>query len=61
MKSVFGEVLSNDIHTETGEKIDAVFGFRSIIARVVTSPVVIGTTTTLLRVVADKAVKLYRE
>jgi len=61
MKSVFGEVMSNDIYTESGEKIDAIFGFRSIIARVVTSPIVIGTTTTLLRVVANKAVKLYKE
>jgi hypothetical protein len=60
MKSVVGEVMDYDMHTESGEKLDAVFGFRSIIARTVTSPIVIGTTTTLLKVVAKNAINLYR-
>ena len=60
MKSVVGEVMDYDMHTESGQRLDAVFGFRSIVARIVTSPVVIGTTTTLLRKVAENAVKLYR-
>jgi ASC-1-like (ASCH) protein len=60
MKSVVGEVMDYDVHTESGERIDAIFGFRSIMARVVNSPFIIGTTTTLLRKVAEKAVKVYK-
>lgn len=60
MKSVFGEVLDKDIHTESGTKIDSVFGYRSIIARIVTSPIVMGTTTTILKIIAKKAVKIYK-
>jgi hypothetical protein len=61
MKSVFGEVMGHDMHTESGEKIDAVFGFRSIAARVVCSPVVMGTTISLLKVIGRKAVEIYRD
>ncbi len=59
LKSVFGEVMDYDMTTETGEKIDAVFGQKSIDARIVLSPEIIGTTTTLLRVIAKHAVQLY--
>lgn len=61
MKSVFGEVLDYEVKTETGEEIDAIFGFRSIAARVVESPVIMGTTITLLKVIAGQAVKIYRK
>jgi len=60
MKSVVGEVMDYDVKTESGERVDAIFGFRSIMARVVTSPIIIGTTTTLLKKVAEKAVKVYK-
>jgi hypothetical protein len=60
MKSVIGEVMDYDVHTESGERVDAIFGFRSIMARVVNSPFIIGTTTTLLKKVAEKAVKVYK-
>lgn len=60
MKSVFGEVMDHDMHTETGEKIDAIFGYQSIAGRVVLSPDIIGTTTTLLRVIAKQASQIYR-
>lgn len=59
MKSVFGEVMDYDMITESGERIDAVFGYNSILARVVNSPFIIGTTTTLLKKVAEKAVNIY--
>jgi hypothetical protein len=59
MKTVFGEVIDYPMHTQNGEEIDAVFGFRSISARVVLSPLIIGTTTTLLKQVAKKAIDIY--
>jgi hypothetical protein len=59
MKTVFGEVIDQSMHTQTGEEIDAVFGFRSISARVVLSPLIIGTTTTLLKLIAKKAIDIY--
>ena len=60
MKSVFGEVMDYDMVTESGEKIDAVFGYQSINARTVISPSLIGTTNTLLKVIANQAIKIYR-
>jgi hypothetical protein len=60
MKTVFSEVLDDDLITENGEVIDAVFGGTSIAARIVNSPDIIGTTNTLLKVIAKKAVALYK-
>lgn len=60
LKTVFGEVMDYDIISESGEKIDAIFGDKSIAARIVTSPYLMGTTITLLRVGAKKAVQIYR-
>lgn len=60
MKTVFGRVLENDWKTESGLVIDAVFGAKSIADRIVTSPYVIGTTTTLLDLIGKKAVEIYR-
>jgi hypothetical protein len=60
LKSVIGEVMDYDMHTESGAKIEAIFGYRSIAARIVTSPVVMGTTATLLKVIAQNAVKMYK-
>lgn len=61
LKSVVGEVMDYSMTTETGEKIGLVFGYRSVLARVVTSPFIIGTTNTLLNVIADKAVQIYKK
>ena len=58
MKSVIGEVMSGKVETESGEEIDAMFGMRSINARVVLSPIELGTTAALLEVIAKKAVEL---
>lgn len=60
MKSVFGEVLDYEMKTESGEAIDAVFGRRSIAARIVLSPDIIGTSTTLLKVIAKKQLRFIR-
>lgn len=59
MKTVFGEVMQTPPVTESGKTIDAVFGQKSIADRIVLSPEIIGTTTTLLDVIGQKAVAAY--
>lgn len=61
MKSVIGEVMDYSVHAQDGTKVDAIFGFRSIAARIVESPIIIGTTTTLLKKFAEKVVQIYRK
>ena len=61
MKTVFGEVLDEPIITEHGEEVDAVFGAKSVDDRIVLSPHIIGTTTTLLRLIGEKAYALYKK
>ena len=60
LKTVFGEVFDGDMKTEDGELVDAVFGGKSVHARIVNSAWAIGTTNTLLSVLAKKAVQAYR-
>ena len=60
LKSCVGEVIEQDVFTESNEKVEAIFGYRSVEARIVNSPAMIGTTATLLGVVAKKAAALYR-
>lgn len=59
MKTIFGRVMSGENRTESGEDLDAIFGYTSISNRIVLSPDLIGTTTTLLKVIAKQAVKVY--
>lgn len=61
MKTIFGRVMSGDNKTESGEDIDAVFGFQSISNRIVNSPFGIGTTNTLLKVISKRAAEIYRK
>jgi hypothetical protein len=60
MKSVHGAVMETPPRTEDGETIDAVFGMRSIEARIVESPLIMGTTAYLLHIGRKKAAALYR-
>jgi hypothetical protein len=60
LKTVFGEVMERDMVTESGVKIGAVFGAKSVADRIVSSPELIGTTSTLLDVIATAAVRLYK-
>ena len=67
-KAIFGNQLKftigsvfEDIQTERGEEVDATFGFISIQNRIVNSPNLIGTTSSLIKVLQDKAVKMYFE
>lgn len=59
MKTVFGNVYEEKILSESGIEIGAIFGYRSIMNRIVNSPVLIGTTATLLDVISKKACELY--
>lgn len=60
MKSVHGEVMNYKVTTETGEEVDALFSFKSCYKRVVTSPFVMGTTITLLKLTAKKVISAYK-
>lgn len=60
MKTVFGRVMTGEVTTESGKVVDAIFGQKSIADRIVLSPEIIGTTTTLLDVIAKKAVEAYK-
>jgi hypothetical protein len=60
MKTVFGKVMEQELKTESGTVIDCVFGYKSVYDRIVNSPAIIGTTTTLLDVIAKRAVAAYK-
>lgn len=60
MKSVISKVLEHDWKTEDGQLIDIVFGAKSIGDRIVRSPYLISTTSTLLKAIGDQAVEIYR-
>ncbi len=60
MKSVHGEVMNYKVTTESGEEVDALFSFKSCYKRVVTSPFVMGTTISLLKLGAKKVVEAYK-
>jgi hypothetical protein len=60
MKTVHGRVFGDNVRTASGQKIDAIFGQKSIADRIVLSPELIGTTTTLLNVLAKRAVAAYK-
>lgn len=61
MKTVFGHVLDGIHETESGIELDAIFGYKSVQDRIVLSPMIIGTTNTLLRVIGENAAELYFE
>ena len=60
MKTIIGRVMSGENKTESGEIIDAVFGYQSISNRIVNSPISMGTTNTLLKVLSQRAVEIYK-
>ena len=59
MKSTVGEILFGNNRTLEGEPIDAIFGAKSCIDRIVTSPFVIGSLNTLLRYLGEIAYEMY--
>jgi hypothetical protein len=60
LKTIFGRVMSGVNETESGETIDAIFGYESISARIVLSPELLGTTNTLLQVIGKRVCDVYR-
>ena len=60
LKTVFGRVMSGTNKSESGLELDAIFGYQSISDRIVTSPILMGMSTTLLMKIGEKAVNLYR-
>lgn len=59
LKTVFSEVLEEDYRTEDGKVLDVIFGAQSVDARIVNSTYDIGTTSTLLKVLAEKMIEAY--
>lgn len=59
LKTVFGATRDVPYVAENGEKIDAVFGSKSVGARIVLSPYQIGTTNTLLDLFTKEFIKAY--
>lgn len=60
MKSVHSRVIEDVVKSEDGTVIDSFFGMKSIEARIVESPVLIGSINSLLRVIGKRAVDIYR-
>ena len=59
LKTTVGEVMDYQMHTESGIKVDARFGGRSAIKRIVNSYAIEGTTTAILQEMAKKMVEMY--
>jgi len=47
--------------TESGEDVDAIFGYLSVSDRIVRSPEVIGTTSKLMQLITQRAIAAYRK
>lgn len=60
LKTIIGEVMDYSMTAEDGTPIDAAFAFRGIFARITIGNVITGTSATLLKVVADRAVDIYK-
>lgn len=59
MKTVLADVYSSDITTESGTKVDAIFGYRGLLHRQVNSPVLMGTTNRLVKHVSKQVADIY--
>jgi len=59
MKSVNSAVFEENIHTESGEKIDAFFSQKGILNRIVSSMYIIGTTNRLLKHISKQIAEKY--
>ena len=59
MKTVVARIMSGTNETESGEPLGATFSLSSAENRILTSPYVIGTTNTLLKVLSKHVAKVY--
>ena len=60
LKSVVGAVMTDINETESGQPIDAVYGYQGVANRIVLSAELMGTTNTLLVEIGKRAVDIYR-
>lgn len=59
LKCTVGEVFDYKMTTESGREIDAVFSNRSILARIVNSPTLVGSTSSVIDQIEKNVVKMY--
>lgn len=60
LKFTIGDVYDNSVVGEkTGEEVEAFFGYTAIQARIVNSPLFIGTTSSLVEAIEKKAIEIY--
>jgi len=59
LKCTVGEAYNYSITTEDGRDVEMLFSTRSLSARIVNSPFLIGTTSTLLSAIEDKITDMY--
>lgn len=60
LKTVVSEVMDYPVTAKNGIEIDAIFGAKSIFDRIVPSPFLIGTTTTLLGIIGKNTAKIFK-
>lgn len=60
LKTVFSGIMEKPYVSEDGKEVDAIFGFKSVDARVVNSAVDNGSTATLIIACQDKFISIYR-
>lgn len=60
LKSVITRVMTGVNETQSGKPIDAIFGYQSISNRIVQSAELIGTTNTLLKLISQEVIDIYR-
>lgn len=59
LKFTVGAVYDHDVYTLGGKEVEVMFSNKSLAARIVNSPFLIGTTSTVLDLLKDKAVDTY--
>lgn len=59
MKSVVGNIYADPLRSKDGKEIDCDFGYLSILNRIVNSPMLVGTTNTLLVALGEYVVEAY--
>ena len=59
MKTVLADVFTSNVTTESGTKVDAIFGYRGLLHRQVNSPVLMGTTNRLVKHVSKQVADIY--
>lgn len=51
--------MSGKNETESGEKLDALFSYTSLSARIVMSPEIMGTTNVILKILSKRTAEIY--